>query len=214
MLARRLKIEESRIDYFQSDYNKTMERAYRMLVHWKERNGSAATYQVLYEALTNALVGRADLAERFCLSNTSAEALHQTVPPEIRVQGREAVLAFQNALRHEMVKVYRGRLMMIGQERAGKTSLKKSLVGIPFDPHQDSTVGIEVDPSKFEEEVDQIKNWEVTELKRLDVSEFSENIAKMVARRLKETQANQDFLTQQVKVTINYKKKSSCFNVE
>ena len=178
-LARRLTIKESSIDYFQRDNAEITERAYRMLEHWKERNGSEATYQVLHDALSNELVGGKDLAEEFCLSDAEAEALDQTVPPEIRVQGREAVLAFQNALHHGKVKVYRGRLMMIGQERAGKTSLKKSLVGIPFDPHQDSTVGIEVDPSKFEVEVDQIKNWELTEVKRLDVSEFSENIAKM-----------------------------------
>lgn len=39
--------------------------------------------------------------------------------------------------------------MLIGQDRAGKTSLKKSLKGICFDPQEDSTVGIEVDHSHF-----------------------------------------------------------------
>ena len=39
--------------------------------------------------------------------------------------------------------------MLIGQDRAGKTSLKKSLKGICFDPEEDSTVGIKVDPSHF-----------------------------------------------------------------
>ena len=39
--------------------------------------------------------------------------------------------------------------MLIGQARSGKTSLKKSLKGIPFNPHEDSTVGIDVDPSYF-----------------------------------------------------------------
>ena len=39
--------------------------------------------------------------------------------------------------------------MLIGQDRAGKTSLKKSLKGICFDPEEESTVGIEVDPSLF-----------------------------------------------------------------
>ena len=37
--------------------------------------------------------------------------------------------------------------MLIGQDRAGKTSLKKSLKGICFDPQEYSSVGIEVDPS-------------------------------------------------------------------
>ena len=40
--------------------------------------------------------------------------------------------------------------MLIGQGGAGKTSTKKSLKGIRFDPEQDSTVGIDVDPSYFE----------------------------------------------------------------
>ena len=37
--------------------------------------------------------------------------------------------------------------MLIGQDRSGKTSLKKSLTGKPFNPDEDSTVGIDVDPS-------------------------------------------------------------------
>ena len=39
--------------------------------------------------------------------------------------------------------------MVIGQDRSGKTSLKKSLKGQLFDPDEDSTVGIDVDPSHF-----------------------------------------------------------------
>ena len=39
--------------------------------------------------------------------------------------------------------------MLIGQDRAGKTSLNKSLRGICFDPEEESTVGIDMDPSYF-----------------------------------------------------------------
>ncbi len=39
--------------------------------------------------------------------------------------------------------------MLIGQERSGKTSLKKSLKGQVFNPDEDSTDGIAVDPSHF-----------------------------------------------------------------
>ena len=39
--------------------------------------------------------------------------------------------------------------MLIGQNRVGKTSLKKSLKGISFDPEENSSVSIEVDPSLF-----------------------------------------------------------------
>ena len=40
--------------------------------------------------------------------------------------------------------------MVVGQERSGKTSLKKSLKGECFNPHEDSTEGIDVDPSQFQ----------------------------------------------------------------
>ena len=73
--------------------------------------------------------------------------------------------------------------MLIGQDRAGKTSLKKSFLGLPFDPEEESTDGIEVDPSKFEVDVDQVKNWKRTD-EKLGVSQFSSNLAKMVARDL------------------------------
>ena len=76
--------------------------------------------------------------------------------------------------------MYRARIMLIGQDRAGKTSLKKSFLGLPFDPYEQSTDGIEVDPSKFEIDVDQVKNWERTD-EKLSVSQFANDLAKMVA---------------------------------
>ena len=75
--------------------------------------------------------------------------------------------------------------MLIGQDRAGKTSLKKFLLGIPFDPEEESTVGIKVDPTKLEVEVDQVKNWQFTEHKKLDLSEYGEDIAKITAKHMK-----------------------------
>ena len=39
--------------------------------------------------------------------------------------------------------------MLIGQERAGKTSLKKSLKGETFDPNEERTRGADIDPSLF-----------------------------------------------------------------
>ncbi|XP_078363751.1 uncharacterized protein LOC144647958 [Oculina patagonica] len=174
-LGRRLRIEEAILYALERENVELSEQVYWMLLHWKQNNGLAATYKVLYDSL-----------------NTVAEASDSTVPPEIRVQGREAVLAFQNAMRNGKVKVHRGRIMLIGQAGAGKTKLKKSLVGIPFDPREDSTEGIEVDPSKFEVEVDQVKNWQLTEEKKPGVSQFSEDIAMIIAKDLKETEAYQD----------------------
>ena len=79
--------------------------------------------------------------------------------------------------------MYRARIMLIGQERAGKTSLKNSFLGQAFDPEEESTEGIEVDPSKLEVDVEQVKNWERTD-EKMKVSQFVSDLAKMVAREL------------------------------
>lgn len=108
------------------------------------------------------------------------------VPQEIQAHGHRAVAAFNEAMEKGSVPVYRGRIMLLGQDRAGKTSLKKFLLGIPFDPEEESTVGVKVDPTKCEVEIDQVKNWQCIEQKNLDVSEFREDIAKITAIRLRD----------------------------
>ena len=80
--------------------------------------------------------------------------------------------------------------MLLGQDRAGKTSLKKSLLGLPFDPNQESTVGVEVDRSKCELEVDEVENWRPSKRKKRDVSEFEEEIARFIARDLTKSKAH------------------------
>ena len=89
------------------------------------------------------------------------------------------------------MNVYRARIMLIGQDRAGKTSLKKSFLNLPFDPDEDSTNGIAVDPSKFEVYIDQIKNWKRTDEKR-GVSQFASNLAKMVARNIQKDEEDKE----------------------
>ena len=81
------------------------------------------------------------------------------------------------------MNVYRGRILLVGQDRAGKTSLKKSLLGLPFNPKEPSTEGIEVDPSVCEIEVDQVKNWNSTSESKASLAEFSEEIARMLAEK-------------------------------
>lgn len=81
------------------------------------------------------------------------------VQSEIKARAPKAKFAYERALKTGHAKVYRARIMLIGQYRAGKTSLKKSLLGLPFDPNEQSTDGIEIDPWKFETDVDQVKNW-------------------------------------------------------
>ena len=107
------------------------------------------------------------------------------VPSEIKARGPGAQIAYENALKTGKVKVYRTRIMLIGQDRAGKTSLKKSFLGLPFDPEEERTDGIEVDPSKFEVDTDLVKNWKRTD-EKLEVSQFAADLARMVARELQE----------------------------
>ena len=72
-----------------------------------------------------------------------------TVPPEIRARGPQALEAYNNALAEGQTCVKRVPLMLVGQDRSGKTSVKKSLKGICFNPVEDSTVGIDVDTYEF-----------------------------------------------------------------
>ena len=113
------------------------------------------------------------------------------VPSEIKARGPRAKLAYENALKTGKVKVYRARIMLIGQDRAGKTSLKKSFLGLPFNSAEESTDGIEVDSSKFEVYIDQVKNWKRTD-EKLEVSQFASALAKMAARELLENEDREE----------------------
>ena len=113
------------------------------------------------------------------------------VPSEIKARGRKAMLAYKNALETGKVKVYRARIMFIGQDRAGKTSLKNSFLGLPFDREQQSTDGIELDLSKFEVAVDQVSNWKRTD-EKLGVSKFAHSLARMVAGKLEQEQTEDE----------------------
>ncbi|PFX11544.1 D-inositol 3-phosphate glycosyltransferase, partial [Stylophora pistillata] len=106
-----------------------------------------------------------------------------SVPAEILAQGPVAKRLYEEALKDGSLSVYRTRILITGQDRAGKTSLKKSLLGQPFDPEEQSTDGIEVDPSKCAIKVDQIKNWNSTGKKESCLSECCEEISRMLAEK-------------------------------
>ena len=108
-----------------------------------------------------------------------------SVPSEIEARGTRAKQAYKNALKRGKVKVYRARIMLIGQSRAGKTSLKKSLLGLPFDPKEESAEGFKTHPTKFEIAIEQATNWKRTD-EKFGVSQFASHLAIMVARELQE----------------------------
>ena len=61
-----LNFDEAKLSKFHKGDDELDEKAYKMLLHWKKTYGSAATYQILSNALRNKLVNRRDLAEEFC----------------------------------------------------------------------------------------------------------------------------------------------------
>ena len=65
-LARRLKIEESKINAIDNEENELTEKAYKMLLQWRRSKGCEATYKALFLALNHNLVDRTDLAKKYC----------------------------------------------------------------------------------------------------------------------------------------------------
>ena len=80
--------------------------------------------------------------------------------------------------------------MLIGQGGAGKTSTKKSLKGIWFDPNEDRTVGIDVDPSHFKVSTETWRTGEQGNDKNSDTAIYLDyHLARCIADSLK-TQEN------------------------
>ena len=79
------------------------------------------------------------------------------VPVEILRRGPDALRAYRKALDQGKTHDRRVPVMIVGQHRSGKTSLKKSFKGEKFDPNEDSTDGIEVDPTVFRSSTDVLR---------------------------------------------------------
>ena len=80
--------------------------------------------------------------------------------------------------------------MLIGQGGAGKTSTKKSLKRICFDPNEDRTVGIDVDPSHFKVSTETWRSGEQGQDQNSDTAIYLDyHLARCIADSLK-TQEN------------------------
>ena len=71
------------------------------------------------------------------------------MPSDIYARGPAAIEAYNKALLDGKTLTKRVPIMIIGQDRTGKTSLKKSLKGETFDAMEQSTEGIDTDPAYF-----------------------------------------------------------------
>ena len=65
-LGRRLTFREAELQEFDNSHEQISEKAYAMLLAWKRRDGSDATYSALNQALCDTRVKRKDLAQEFC----------------------------------------------------------------------------------------------------------------------------------------------------
>ena len=65
-LGRRLGFNEAAIDDFDQANKELAEKAYKMLMAWKQKEGCEATYKVLYDTLCHKLVEYKRLAEQYC----------------------------------------------------------------------------------------------------------------------------------------------------
>ena len=100
-----------------------------------------------------------------------------------------ALEAYKRALAEGKTCDRRVPVMLIEQDRSGKTSLKRSLRGEPFNPAEESTVGIDVDPSHFKVSTE---IWKIGEKDRERNSEtflsYEYHAARATVERLKEEQ--------------------------
>ena len=124
--------------------------------------------------------------------------MYIVVPLEIDLRGPLAREAYNRALNEGQTRVKRLPLMVIGQDRSGKTSLKNSLIGKPFNPDEDSTIGIEVGPSYFKVSTEicmpggNIVNNKAAN--DIDALSFEHNAACLVAKDLKEDRESKEEL--------------------
>ena len=109
------------------------------------------------------------------------------MPQEIRARGRLALRAYKKALSEGRTCIKRVPIMLIGQDRSGKTSLAKSLKGERFNPEEDSTVGIDVDPSHFKVSTEIWKPGEKDEQRNVERAwSYEHHAARLVVQHLSE----------------------------
>ncbi len=69
---------------------------------------------------------------------------HQSVPSYVLARGQKALAAYQRALEKGSTLDKRAKVSLVGQDRAGKTSVGKSLKGEQFNKSESSTNGVKM----------------------------------------------------------------------
>ena len=114
----------------------------------------------------------------------------EEIPPEIRARGLLALRAYKKALSEGRTCIKRVPIMLIGQNRSGKTSLAKSLKGERFNSEEDSTVGIQVDPSHFKMSTEIWKPGEKDEQQNVvRACSYEHHAARLIVKHLSEEES-------------------------
>ena len=75
--------------------------------------------------------------------------------------------------------------------------MKKSLIGLPFNSKEKSTEGIEVDPSKFQLDVDEVRNWQPIDERKQGLLGCLKDVAQMVVEKMNDTSVNRDWVQEE-----------------
>ena len=75
--------------------------------------------------------------------------------------------------------------------------MKKSLIGLPFNSKEKSTDGIEVDPSKFQLDVDEVRNWQPIDERKQGLLGCLKDVAQMVVEKMNDTSVNRDWVQEE-----------------
>ena len=103
------------------------------------------------------------------------------IPPAILARGGKAKAAYKRALEHGKTCDIRVRVMLIGQDHAGKTSVKRSLKGEKFNRDEASTAGVQMDPPLLRVGV---RPWKPSTQSDETTTVFDHKSAQLVARQL------------------------------
>ena len=73
--------------------------------------------------------------------------------------------------------------------------MKKSLIGLPFNRKEKSTNGIEVDPSKFQLDVDEVRNWQPIDDRKQGLLGCLKDVAQVVVEKMyNDMSVNRDWI--------------------
>jgi GTPase SAR1 family protein len=100
-----------------------------------------------------------------------------SIPVEIANQGKEAIQAYNTALLSGKERLHTCKLMFVGQERVGKTSLLRNLTSQDHDPNQLTTDGADVC-------VVETSQWIKLDQEPLFPSKFDQSVAQCVGGKL------------------------------